>query len=160
MRTLNDRGSETEHPVEVVCWTSEEGSGFAPPMLASGVFAGIYDLDFALSRSDVDGKTLGGELKRIEYAGPGTVGGRPLHAYFEAHIEQGPILFEDGQTIGIVTDAQGQRWYELVLTGKESHAGPTPMNRRKDALLGLHGLLTWSTEWAESIHRTRVQLWV
>ena len=135
VRTLNDRGIETEHPVEVVCWTNEEGSRFAPPMVASGVFAGIYDLDFALSRTDVDGKTLGGELERIGYAGPGTVGGRPLHAYFEAHIEQGPILVEDGKTIGIVTDAQGQRWYELVITGKESHAGPTPMNRRKDALL-------------------------
>jgi N-carbamoyl-L-amino-acid hydrolase len=112
VRTLNDRGIETEHPVEVVCWTNEEGSRFAPPMVASGVFAGIYDLDFALSRTDVDGKTLGGELERIGYAGPGTVGGRPLHAYFEVHIEQGPILVEDGQTIGIVTDAQGQRWYE------------------------------------------------
>ena len=136
VRTLNDRGIETEHPVEVVCWTNEEGSRFAPPMVASGVFAGIYDLDFALSRSDADGKTLGEELQRIGYAGPETVGGRPLHAYFEAHIEQGPILVEDGQTIGIVTDAQGQRWYELVLTGKESHAGPTPMDRRRDALLG------------------------
>ena len=98
VRTLNDRGIETEHPV--------------------------------------DGNSLGEELKRSGYAGAETVGGRPLHAYFEAHIEQGPILVEDGQTIGIVTDAQGQRWYELVLTGKESHAGPTPMDRRQDALLG------------------------
>jgi len=136
VRTLNDLGIETDHPIEVVCWTNEEGSRFAPPMLASGVFAGIYDLDFALSRSDVNGKILGRELERIQYAGPETVGGRPLHAYFEAHIEQGPILVEDGQTVGIVTNAQGQRWYELVLTGSESHAGPTPMNRRKDALLG------------------------
>ena len=136
IRTMNDNGIETQHPIEVVSWTNEEGSRFAPPMLASGVFAGVYDLDFALSRTDTDGGVFGEELQNIGYAGVEPVGGRTMHAYLEAHIEQGPILFEDRQMIGVVTDAQGQRWYELVLLGKESHAGPTPMDRRRDALLG------------------------
>lgn len=136
LRSLNDLGYETEHPVEVAVWTNEEGSRFAPAMVASGVFAGVFDLDYGLSRADVDGKTMGQELARIGYAGDLPVGGRPVHAYFEAHIEQGPILEAEGKTIGVVTDAQGQRWYELTITGVESHAGPTPMTRRKDALLG------------------------
>jgi len=104
-------------------------------MVASGVFAGIYDLEYGLSRADADGLTMKQELERIGYAGDQPMG-RPLHAYFEAHIEQGPILVEEDIEIGVVTDAQGQRWYELELVGTESHAGPTPMDRRKDALLG------------------------
>ena len=135
IRTLNDLGIETKHSVEAACWTNEEGSRFAPAMVASGVFAGVYDLDYGLSRSDDEGRSMGEELQRIGYAGSEPMG-RPLHAYFEAHIEQGPILVEEGTTIGIVTDAQGQRWYEITLTGVESHAGPTPMDRRKDALVG------------------------
>ena len=136
VRSLNDLGVETERPVEVAVWTNEEGSRFAPAMVASGVFAGVFDLEYGLSRSDSDGKTMGEELQRIGYAGAEEVGGREIHAFFETHIEQGPILEEENKTIGIVTDAQGQRWYELTLTGVESHAGPTPMARRKDALLG------------------------
>jgi N-carbamoyl-L-amino-acid hydrolase len=136
IRSLNDRGIETEHPIEVVIWTNEEGSRFAPAMVASGVFAGVFPLDYGLSRKDVDGKTIGEELKRIGYAGDLPCGGRKLHAAFELHIEQGPILEAENKTIGIVTDAQGQRWYEITLTGQEAHAGPTPMPRRKDALLG------------------------
>ena len=136
VRSLNDLDLETEHPVEVAVWTNEEGSRFAPAMVSSGVFGGVFDLDYGLSRADADGKTMGEELERIGYAGEDQVGGRPVHAYFEAHIEQGPILEAEEKTIGVVTDAQGQRWYELTLTGMESHAGPTPMNRRKDALLG------------------------
>jgi N-carbamoyl-L-amino-acid hydrolase len=136
VRSLNDLGYETERPVEVAVWTNEEGSRFAPAMVASGVFAGVYSLDYGLSRADRDGTTMGEELTRIGYAGDEPVGGRDVHAYFEAHIEQGPILEAEDKTIGVVTDAQGQRWYELVLTGVESHAGPTPMDRRKDALLG------------------------
>lgn len=135
IRSLNDMDCKTEHPVEVAVWTNEEGSRFAPAMVASGVFAGVFDLDYGLSRVDGDGKTMGEELERIGYAGEEEMG-KKVHAYFEAHIEQGPILEVEGKTIGIVTDAQGQRWYELVLTGVESHAGPTPMDRRKDALLG------------------------
>ncbi len=136
VRTLNDLGYETERPVEVAVWTNEEGSRFAPAMVASGVFGGVFDLEYGLSRADADGKTMGEELQRIGYAGEDEVGKRDVHAYFEAHIEQGPILEAEEKTIGIVTDAQGQRWYELTLTGVESHAGPTPMARRKDALLG------------------------
>ncbi|EKS66896.1 MULTISPECIES: Zn-dependent hydrolase [Caballeronia] len=136
IRSLNDRGIETEHPIEVVIWTNEEGSRFAPAMVASGVFAGVFSLDYGLSRKDVDGKTIGEELERIGYAGDVPCGGRKLHAAFELHIEQGPILEAEDKTIGVVTDAQGQRWYEITLTGQEAHAGPTPMPRRKDALLG------------------------
>ena len=136
LRTMNDLGIETERPFEVAVWTNEEGSRFAPAMVASGVFAGIYDLEYGLSRADSDGKTMGEELSRIGYAGTEEVGGRDIHAYFEAHIEQGPILEDEEITIGVVTDAQGQRWYELTITGVESHAGPTPMRIRKDALLG------------------------
>ena len=136
IRSLNDHGIETERPIETTVWTNEEGSRFAPSMVASGVYAGVFTLDYGLSRADVDGKTMGEELKRIGYAGTEPVGGREVHAFFETHIEQGPILEAEGQTIGVVTDAQGQRWYELVLTGQESHAGPTPMPRRRDALLG------------------------
>jgi len=136
LRTLNDLDYQTERAIEVVVWTNEEGSRFAPAMVASGVFAGEFTLDYGLSRADTDGKTMGDELERIGYAGKEPVGGRDVHAYFESHIEQGPILEAEDKTIGIVTVAQGQRWYEINLTGVESHAGPTPMNRRKDALLG------------------------
>lgn len=138
IRTLNDLGYETEAPVEVAVWTNEEGSRFAPAMVASGVFAGVFDTDYGLSRKDQDGKTMGEELARIGYAGPDEPSYKthPVGAYFEAHIEQGPILEAEDKTIGVVTDAQGQRWYEITFTGVESHAGPTPMNRRKDALLG------------------------
>jgi beta-ureidopropionase / N-carbamoyl-L-amino-acid hydrolase len=135
IRSLNDHGIETDRPVEVVIWTNEEGSRFAPAMVASGVFAGVFTLEYGLSRADVDGKTMGEELARIGYAGDQPMG-KPIHAAFELHIEQGPILETEGQTIGVVTHAQGQRWYEVVFTGQESHAGPTPMPRRRDALLG------------------------
>ncbi len=136
VRTLNDHGYETDAPIEVAVWTNEEGSRFAPAMVASGVFAGVFDLDYGLSRADLDGKTMGEELERIGYAGEREVGGRPIRACFEAHIEQGPILEAEEKTIGVVTGAQGQRWYEITLTGMEAHAGPTPMPRRKDALVG------------------------
>ena len=133
---MNDHGIETERPVEASVWTNEEGSRFAPAMVGSGVYAGVFSLDYGHSRTDQDGKTLGDELKRIGYLGSEPMGNRPVHAFFETHIEQGPILEAEGQTIGVVTDAQGQRWYELTLTGQESHAGPTPMPVRRDALLG------------------------
>ena len=136
VRTLNDLDIRTRHPIEVAMWTNEEGSRFAPAMVASGVFAGVFTMQHGLAGKDVDGKTFGEELERIGYAGPAPVGGRPVHAFFELHIEQGPILQEAGIDIGIVTAANGQKWYEITLTGVESHAGPTPMNRRKDALVG------------------------
>ena len=136
IRSLNDNNVETLHPIEATVWTNEEGSRFPPAMVSSGVFAGVFDLDYGLSRADLDGKTMGEELQRIGYDGPLEVGNREFKAFFEAHIEQGPILENEEKTIGVVTDAQGQRWYELTLTGQESHAGPTPMATRKDALVG------------------------
>jgi N-carbamoyl-L-amino-acid hydrolase len=136
IRTLNDYGHQTEAPVEVVVWTNEEGSRFAPAMVGSGVFAGVFDLAYGLGRADTEGRTIGAELARIGYAGEVAPGGRPVAAYFEAHIEQGPILEAEGKTIGVVSGAQGQRWYEIVVIGQEAHAGPTPMARRRDALVG------------------------
>ena len=136
VRTLNDLDVKTRHPIEIAMWTNEEGSRFAPAMTASGVFAGVLKLDDALKIKDTAGLEIGAELQRIGYAGEATVGGRPVAAFFELHIEQGPILEEEGIDIGIVTAANGQKWYEITLTGVESHAGPTPMNRRKDALVG------------------------
>ena len=136
VRTLNDLDVRTRHPIEIAMWTNEEGSRFAPAMTASGVFTGVLKLEDSLKVKDIDGKAFGAELARIGYAGDAEVGGRPVAAFFELHIEQGPILEEEGIDIGIVTAANGQKWYEITLTGVESHAGPTPMNRRKDALLG------------------------
>jgi N-carbamoyl-L-amino-acid hydrolase len=136
VRTLNDLGIKTKHPIEVVNWTNEEGSRYAPAMIASGVFAGVYTQDYAYGLKDAEGKVFGEELKRIGYVGGEPVGKRPLKAFFELHIEQGPILEAEGVDIGVVTHGQGQRWFDVKLTGFESHAGSTPMPRRRDALLG------------------------
>jgi N-carbamoyl-L-amino-acid hydrolase len=137
VRSLNDLGYETEAPVEIVAWTNEEGSRFSPAMVGSGAFTGVFELEQALATRDNNAPdlNLGGELQRIGFAGPAPVGGRPVAAYFEAHIEQGPILEAAGLPVGIVTGAQGQRWYEITVTGQEAHAGPTPMPRRRDALV-------------------------
>ncbi|MBM3521519.1 MAG: Zn-dependent hydrolase [Alphaproteobacteria bacterium] len=136
VRTLNDRGIETDAPIEVAVWTNEEGSRFSPAMMGSGVYAGVFPLAEVLDKKDVDGKRFGDELARVGYAGPDEPGKRKVKAYFEAHIEQGPILEAEDKTIGVVTAAQGQRWYEITVTGQEAHAGPTPMPRRRDALVG------------------------
>lgn len=135
LRTLNDGAVETEAPVEVVVWTNEEGSRFAPAMMGSGAYAGLFPMADVYAARDVDGKTFGEELERIGYKGEPR-GTPTVGAYFEAHIEQGPILEAEKRTIGIVTGAQGQRWFEITLTGMEAHAGPTPMARRRDALVG------------------------
>ena len=136
LRSLNDLGIETDRPIEVVNWTNEEGSRFAPAMISSGVYAGVFDLEYGLSREDKSGVTIGQALQAIGYAGPHPVGGQAIHAAFELHIEQGPILEAQDITIGVVTGAQGQRWYEVELTGRSAHAGTTPMDHRLDALLG------------------------
>ena len=137
IRTLNDLDYQTEAAIEVVCWTNEEGSRFSPPMVGSGVFAGVFGLGYGLERPDnVTGVKLGAELQRIGFAGSAPVGGREVAAYFEAHIEQGPILEDRQMPVGVVTGAQGQRWYEITVTGQEAHAGPTPMRKRRDALVG------------------------
>ncbi|MFJ3369647.1 Zn-dependent hydrolase [Pseudomonas sp. NPDC086251] len=136
VRTLNDLEIETERPIEVVNWTNEEGSRFAPAMIASGVYAGVFDLGYGLSRTDAEGVSIGQALEQIGYAGVHPVGGQAVHAAFELHIEQGPILEAQDVTIGVVTGAQGQRWYEVELIGRSAHAGTTPMDHRLDALLG------------------------
>jgi N-carbamoyl-L-amino-acid hydrolase len=135
VRTLNDAGVETQAPIEAINWTNEEGSRFAPAMIASGVFAGLFDRDFAYRIESPDGETLGDELARIGYKGAETCGEHPLGALFEAHIEQGPILERSGVPIGVVGGAQGQRWYDIEVRGRDSHAGTTPMPTRKDALV-------------------------
>jgi N-carbamoyl-L-amino-acid hydrolase len=136
IRTLNDLGVQTEAPIEVVVWTNEEGSRFPPCMMGSGVFAGKFDLEDTLCKQDEHGLSVGSELQRIGYAGSRAVLGHPVGAYFEAHIEQGPVLEDRETTIGVVMGCLGQKWFDLTLTGVEAHAGPTPMHLRKDALVG------------------------
>jgi beta-ureidopropionase / N-carbamoyl-L-amino-acid hydrolase len=136
MRTLHETGYETNAPVEIVNWTNEEGSRFAPAMLASGVFAGVFTPDYAYSRADREGKTFGDELDRIGYKGKEKAGARRLGAMFELHIEQGPILEDESRMIGVVQGVQGMRWYEVTVSGQEAHTGATPMRLRKNALLG------------------------
>ena len=137
IRTLNDLNVKTKHPIVLTNWTNEEGTRFAPAMLSSGVFAGKHSQDFAYSRVDADGKAFGDELKRIGWVGDEEVGAREMHAMFELHIEQGPILEAEGKDIGVVTHGQGLRWIECTITGKESHTGSTPMSMRKNAGRGL-----------------------
>ncbi len=137
IRTLNDLGIKTKHPIVVTNWTNEEGTRYAPAMLASGVFAGVHDQQWAYDRVDADGKKFGDELDRIGWKGDEPVGDRKMHAFFELHIEQGPILEAEGKDIGVVTHGQGLRWIECTVAGKESHTGSTPMHMRKNAGRGL-----------------------
>ena len=137
VRTMNDLGIRTRHPIVVTNWTNEEGARFAPAMLASGVFAGVLDLDYAYGREDQQGLRFGDELKRIGWLGEEEVGARKMHAYFEYHIEQGPILEAEQKTIGVVTHCQGLWWLEFTLTGREAHTGSTPMDMRVNAGLAM-----------------------
>jgi N-carbamoyl-L-amino-acid hydrolase len=133
IRTLNDAGVKTRAPLEIAAWTNEEGSRFVPTMMGSGVFTGVYALNEVLHHQDVEGITVHDALESIGYRGdarPHKVG-----AYFEAHIEQGPVLEDTNTTIGVVQGALGQRWFDVLITGQDAHAGPTPMHLRKDALL-------------------------
>ncbi|MDB5896164.1 MAG: Zn-dependent hydrolase, partial [Rhodoferax sp.] len=131
VRTLNAHGIETAAPIEVVAWTNEEGSRFVPVMMGSGVYAGAFTLDHALAAADRDGISVAHALQEIGFAGaePASIaaGAPPFGAYFEAHIEQGPVLEDADIPLGVVTGALGQRWYDVVVTGQEAHAGPTPM---------------------------------
>ncbi|MCY4373659.1 MAG: Zn-dependent hydrolase, partial [Spirochaetaceae bacterium] len=136
VRTLNDRDQVTERPIEVVAWTNEEGCRFAPSMMGSGVFAGQFDPGRVAATTDAEGRRFGAELERIGYRGTDRVSMDEVAAYFELHIEQGPVLEQTGKSIGVVTGAQGQRWFDLNVTGQEAHAGTTPMENRRDALLG------------------------
>ena len=134
IRTLNDLKIKTEAPIEVAFWTNEEGSRFVPVMMGSGVFCGAFTLETAYAAKDVEGKTVGEELARIGYKGTEVPGQHPIGAYFEAHIEQGPVLEDADKVIGVVPAVMGLSWYDVVVTGMEAHAGPTPMHLRKVAL--------------------------
>ena len=139
VRTLNDAGVRTRAPIEVVSWTNEEGSRFVPTLMGSGVFSGVFPLESILENKDVDGVSVGKALNDIGYAGRAQP--HQLGAYFEAHIEQGPVLEQTKTTIGVVLGALGQRWFDVAITGQDSHAGPTPMETRKDALLAASRLV-------------------
>jgi N-carbamoyl-L-amino-acid hydrolase len=143
LRTMNDLGITTKHPIVVTNWTNEEGTRYAPAMLASGVFAGVHTEEWAYAKEDADGKTFGSELDRIGWKGDEPVGARKdkMHAFFELHIEQGPILEVEGKDIGVVTHGQGLSWTQVTITGKDSHTGSTPMPMRKNAGLGMAKVL-------------------
>ncbi len=136
LRTMVEAGYETYAPIEVVNWTNEEGSRFAPALIASGVFAGAFDPAWARGQKDRTGVTFDEALRAIGYRGPERAGDHPLSAFFELHIEQGPLLEAEGKEIGIVTGVQGVRWYDVTITGAEAHTGATPMTLRKNALIG------------------------
>ena len=141
LRTMNDLDIKTKHPIVVTNWTNEEGTRYAPAMLASGVFAGMHSEEWAYERSDADGKLFGDELKRIGWRGEEPVGERKMHAFFELHIEQGPILEVEGKEIGVVTHGQGLSWTQVTIHGKDSHTGSTPMPMRKNAGLAMARVL-------------------
>jgi N-carbamoyl-L-amino-acid hydrolase len=134
IRTLNQHNIQTEAPIEVAVWTNEEGSRFVPVMMGSGVFCGAFTLEHAYNATDIDGKKVRDELERIGYIGEQVCGDHPIGAYYEAHIEQGPVLENADTVIGVVPAVLGLSWYDCTVTGFESHAGPTPMEIRKDAL--------------------------
>lgn len=146
IRAIRDMGLKTRRPIVVVNWTNEEGTRFAPAMLASGVYAGVHTEHYANTREDAEGKRFGDELDRIGWRGTEDVGGRPMHAMFEYHIEQGPILEAEGRQIGVVTHGQGLWWLQVTLTGKDAHTGSTPMNMRVNAGLGMARII-------EAVHR-------
>ena len=141
INTLNDLKIKTKHPIVVTNWTNEEGTRFAPPMLASGVFGGIHTQEWAYDREDSEGKKFGDELVRIGWRGEEEVGARKMRAFFELHIEQGPILEAEGKDIGIVTHGQGLSWTQITIIGKDSHTGSTPMPMRKNAGLAMARIL-------------------
>ncbi|MGR3757608.1 MAG: Zn-dependent hydrolase [Tranquillimonas sp.] len=154
IRSLNDLGIRTRHPIVVTNWTNEEGTRFAPAMLASGVFAGVHDQAWAEDRRDGQGLRFGDELDRIGWRGDEEVGARRMHAFFELHIEQGPILEAEGVDIGVVTHGQGLSWTQVTITGKESHTGSTPMPMRRNAGLGMARVLELVDEiaWSHKPH--------
>ena len=141
IRTLNDLDVKTKHPIVVTNFTNEEGTRYAPAMLSSGVFAGVHDQDWAYDRVDADGKRFGDELARIGWRGDETVGARKMHAFFELHIEQGPILEAEGKDIGVVTHGQGLSWTQVTIEGKDAHTGSTPMPMRRNAGLAMARVL-------------------
>ncbi len=141
VRTLDEHRVQTEAPIEVVSWTNEEGSRFVPVMMGSGVFAGAIALEQAYAARDLDGHSVREELERIGWLGEAAPGGFPVGAYFEAHIEQGPVLEAQQEVIGAVLGTLGVRWFDCTVTGMECHAGPTPMDMRRDAMQGAAALI-------------------
>jgi N-carbamoyl-L-amino-acid hydrolase len=141
VETLNDHKIVTKHPIEIVSWTNEEGARFSPAMVASGVFANEFTLDYAYARKDASGKTLGEELDRIGFKGTDIVIPDIFEASIEVHIEQGPILEAEEKSIGVVTGVQGIKWYDVIIHGKETHAGPSPMSYRQDPIKYSNGII-------------------
>ena len=154
LRSLNDMSIKTRHPIVVTNFTNEEGTRYAPAMLSSGVFAGIHDQKWAYQRVDADGRAFGDELKRIGWCGDEEVGARKMHAFFELHIEQGPILEADGIDVGVVTHGQGLSWTQVTIIGNDAHTGSTPMPMRRNAGLGMAQVLNLVDEiaWSHNPH--------
>ena len=154
IRSLNDMNIKTKHPIVVTNFTNEEGTRFAPAMLSSGVFAGIHTQDWAYDREDAEGKKFGDELSRIGWRGDEETGARKMHAFFELHIEQGPILEAEGKDIGVVTHGQGLSWTQVTITGKDAHTGSTPMPMRRNAGLAMARILETVDEiaWSHAPH--------
>lgn len=166
VRTLNDAGLATKRPIEIVNWSNEEGARFQPPMMASAVFAGLQTPDWGLARRDAEGRSFGEELRRIGYAGDAPVGGRPIDAYFELHIEQGPVLDARGIQIGVVNGSFSVRGMNLNVRGETAHTGPTPMAKRRNALVGAAMLIVAANEvgWAHAEEdakstASRIEVW-
>ena len=154
VRTLNDLNIQTKHPIVVTNFTNEEGTRYAPALLSSGVFVGIHTQEWAYEREDAKGLKFGAELERIGWKGDEEVGARKMHAFFELHIEQGPILEAEAMEVGVVTHGQGLSWTQVTITGRESHTGSTPMPMRKNAGLGMARVLELVDEiaWSHKPH--------
>lgn len=154
IRTLNDLNIQTKHPIVVTNFTNEEGTRYAPALLSSGVFVGIHTQEWAYEREDANGLKFGAELERIGWKGEEEVGARKMHAFFELHIEQGPILEAEAMEVGVVTHGQGLSWTQVTITGRESHTGSTPMPMRKNAGLGMARVLELVDEiaWSHKPH--------
>lgn len=148
VRILNEYNIKTKHPIVIANWTNEEGSRFVPSMIASGVYSGKYSLEYAYNRRDSNGLSLKDELLRTGWMGDMPLGNPKIHAYYEYHIEQGPILEAENKLIGVVTHGQGQSWLEVTLIGKEAHTGSTPMNMRSNASLAMAKIINASHELA------------
>jgi N-carbamoyl-L-amino-acid hydrolase len=149
LRTFEDQQIVTESPIEVAVWTNEEGSRFAPALLGSGVWSGAFEIEQAYAITDKSGKSVGEELDRIGYKGKADACARPLKAAFEVHIEQGPILEKENLQIGVLTGIQGLRWYDLVIDGESCHAGPTPMQDRRDPFMAAAPIIAGCYQIAE-----------
>ncbi len=157
VRSMNDAGITTAYPVDVVCWTNEEGARFSPAMIGSGVWAGVFDLEYGHGRADRSGASIATELKRIGYLGDTPCGAGPIKAAFEVHIEQGPILEQAGLQIGIVTGVQGMRWYDIVIEGEACHAGTTPMEVRRDPVQALGSIIA-GMQGLAAAHSPRIRI--